>query len=157
MRGSNGVSIPATPTVSRCPFRSSERPPPEPRRRAITLGRSSPTTSTSSPRRPHQSATRSAASRSPAPPSTRAGLTESIATSRDASSTRSFRSRTRAILLQGYFEAEMAEERVEQLQSLVEPLRVKKGSTVLLHKDFDPGYTAEGLKKKDGAEKLELG
>src|SRR3954451_23715067 len=157
MRGSNGASMPATPTVSRWPLRSSEWPPPDPRRRAITLGRPSPRTSTSSPRRPHQSATRSAASRSPAPPATSAGLTESIATSRDASSTRSFRSRTCAILLQRYFGAEMADERVEQLESLIEPLRVKPGSKVVLHKDFDPGYTAKGLKKKDGAKTLELG
>ena len=31
--------MPYTPTVSRCPFRSSERPPPEPRFVAIRLGR----------------------------------------------------------------------------------------------------------------------
>jgi PPK2 family polyphosphate:nucleotide phosphotransferase len=51
----------------------------------------------------------------------------------------------------------MADERVEQLESLIEPLRVKPGSKVVLHKDFDPGYTAKGLKKKDGAKTLELG
>src|SRR5438046_1096326 len=90
MRGSNGASMPATPTVSRCPFRSSDRPPPEPRLRATTLGRSSPTSSTSRPRASHHSATAAAARRSPAPPGTSAGFTESIATRRAASSTMSF-------------------------------------------------------------------
>src|SRR6266581_8433619 len=82
--------MPATPTVSRWPFRRSERPPPLPRRRAMMLGRSSPTISTSKPCPRHHSATTLAASRSPAPPETSVGLTESVATRRDASSTISF-------------------------------------------------------------------
>ena len=64
--------MPPTPTVSRCPFSSSERPPPEPRRIAITLGRSPPTTSTSRPRSAHQSATNIAASTSPRAPAMKA-------------------------------------------------------------------------------------
>jgi PPK2 family polyphosphate:nucleotide phosphotransferase len=51
----------------------------------------------------------------------------------------------------------MADERVERVRSLIEPLRVQPGSKVSLGKDFDPGYTADGLKKKNGAETLELG
>src|SRR3954447_14406388 len=51
----------------------------------------------------------------------------------------------------------MADARVERLQSLIEPLCVEPGSKVTLSKGFDPGYTADGLKKKDGAETLELG
>ncbi len=78
--------MPATPTVSRCAFNRSDRPPPPPRLVAITLGRSSPTTSTSKPRPAHQSATNIASSRSPFPPGMSSGLTESIATSRAASS-----------------------------------------------------------------------
>ena len=37
--GANGLSIPATPTVSMCAFRSSELPPPVPRATPTTLGR----------------------------------------------------------------------------------------------------------------------
>src|SRR6185312_11596992 len=87
-RGSNGACIPPTPTVSRFPFRSSERPPPAPRFVATTLGRSSPRTSTSNPCARHQSVTKAAIAPSPAPPGTSAGLTESIATSAAASSLR---------------------------------------------------------------------
>ena len=51
----------------------------------------------------------------------------------------------------------MADSDIERLQSLIDPLRVRPGSKVTLSKDYDPGYTADSLKKKDGAEKLELG
>jgi PPK2 family polyphosphate:nucleotide phosphotransferase len=41
------------------------------------------------------------------------------------------------------------------LAELIEPLRVKPGSTVDLATDFDPGYKAGFVKKKDGADLLE--
>ena len=87
-RGSNGASIPATPTVSRCALSSSERPPPLPRAIAIDAR---------ALRRPDEldveagalgtsRATKCASSRSPAAPAMSAGLTESIATRRAARS-----------------------------------------------------------------------
>src|SRR5215211_216804 len=89
-RGSKGDSMPATPAVSRCPFSSSDRPPPVPRAIAITLGPSpGPTSSTSSPRSRAQRATKSAISRSPRPPAISSGLIESIRTSCCASSANS--------------------------------------------------------------------
>jgi PPK2 family polyphosphate:nucleotide phosphotransferase len=48
----------------------------------------------------------------------------------------------------------MASAQAEQLADLVRPLRVKPGSTVDLPRDFDPGYTADFLRKKDAAELL---
>jgi PPK2 family polyphosphate:nucleotide phosphotransferase len=51
----------------------------------------------------------------------------------------------------------MADHRAERLEELVRPLRVKPGSKVDLAKDFDPGYKAGFLKKKDGVELLQAG
>ncbi len=51
----------------------------------------------------------------------------------------------------------MADERAKRIAELVKPLRVKPGSKVNLTRDFDPGYKAGFLKKKDGAELLRTG
>jgi PPK2 family polyphosphate:nucleotide phosphotransferase len=51
----------------------------------------------------------------------------------------------------------MADERAKRIAELIRPLRVKPGSKVNLARDFDPGYKADFLKKKDGAELLETG
>ncbi len=51
----------------------------------------------------------------------------------------------------------MADERAERLAELIKPLRVKPGSKVNLGRDFDPGYKADLLKKKDGVELLRNG
>src|SRR6266705_3316981 len=51
----------------------------------------------------------------------------------------------------------MADKRAERIAELIKPLRVKPGSKVNLAKDFDPGYRAGFLKKKDGAGLLETG
>jgi hypothetical protein len=51
----------------------------------------------------------------------------------------------------------MADKRAERIAELIKPLRVKPGSKVDLAQDFDPGYKAGFLKKKDGAELLETG
>ena len=48
----------------------------------------------------------------------------------------------------------MADERAKRIAELIKPLRVKPGSKVNLGKDYDPGYKADSLKKKDGAELL---
>jgi PPK2 family polyphosphate:nucleotide phosphotransferase len=45
----------------------------------------------------------------------------------------------------------MADDRARLLARFIEPLRVKPGSKVKLAGDFDPGYKASFLKKKDGA------
>ena len=45
----------------------------------------------------------------------------------------------------------MADDRAKLLAKFIEPLRVKPGSKVKLAKDFDPGYKASFLKKKEGA------
>ena len=50
----------------------------------------------------------------------------------------------------------MADE-AKRIAALIKPLRVKPGSKVNLAKDFDPGYRAGFLKKKDGAGLLETG
>ncbi len=50
-----------------------------------------------------------------------------------------------------------AGERAQRIAELIKPLRVKPGSTVNLARDFDPGYKAEVLKKKDGAGLLQTG
>ena len=70
-----------------CAFSSSERPPPVPRATATTFGRLGATSSmcTSSPSACSHAATNRAIAASPAPPGTRLGFTESIAT-RSASS-----------------------------------------------------------------------
>ena len=51
----------------------------------------------------------------------------------------------------------MADERVARIAKLIEPLRVKPGSKVTLHKDFDPGYKADYVRKKDAQELLRTG
>jgi PPK2 family polyphosphate:nucleotide phosphotransferase len=51
----------------------------------------------------------------------------------------------------------MAEIRAERIAELIKPLRVKPGSKVDLRVDFDPGYKADVLKKKDGVELLRTG
>jgi PPK2 family polyphosphate:nucleotide phosphotransferase len=51
----------------------------------------------------------------------------------------------------------MADERAKRLAELIKPLRVKPGSKVDLARDFDPGYKAGFLTKKDGAGMLQLG
>jgi PPK2 family polyphosphate:nucleotide phosphotransferase len=51
----------------------------------------------------------------------------------------------------------MADKRAERIAELIKPLRVKPGSKVNLAKDFDPGYKADFLTKKDGAGLLETG
>jgi PPK2 family polyphosphate:nucleotide phosphotransferase len=43
----------------------------------------------------------------------------------------------------------MADDRAELIAELIKPLRVKPGSKVNLGKDFDPGYKAGYVKKKD--------
>src|SRR4051812_41164386 len=74
--------MPSTLTVSRCPQSISVRPPPVPRARTTTLGRPgvASSTSASSPASPAHATTTAAASRSPAPPGTSDGFTESAAT-----------------------------------------------------------------------------
>src|SRR6185503_6980175 len=51
----------------------------------------------------------------------------------------------------------MADERADRIAELIKPLRVKPGSTVKLAKDFDPGYKAGYVKKRDAAEIMERG
>jgi PPK2 family polyphosphate:nucleotide phosphotransferase len=52
----------------------------------------------------------------------------------------------------------MADTRVKRIEELIEPLRVKPGSTVHLAKDFDPAYKPGDLKKKkDGTRLLQTG
>ncbi|MEU6706087.1 polyphosphate kinase 2 family protein [Streptomyces wuyuanensis] len=50
----------------------------------------------------------------------------------------------------------MVDKRAERVARLIEPLRVKPGSRVDLHKDFDPRYKAD-LKKETGVELLRAG
>jgi len=51
----------------------------------------------------------------------------------------------------------MADDRAKLLAEVIEPLRVEPGSKVKLARDFDPGYKASFLKKKEGAAILEAG
>jgi PPK2 family polyphosphate:nucleotide phosphotransferase len=51
----------------------------------------------------------------------------------------------------------MADDRAKLLAKFIEPLRVKPGSKVKLARDFDPGYRASFLKKKEGATILQAG
>ena len=51
----------------------------------------------------------------------------------------------------------MADKRAERIADLIKPLRVKPGSKVNLAKDFDPGYKAGVVKKKDGTGLLQTG
>ena len=53
--------------------------------------------------------------------------------------------------------ANMADERLKRIAEFIEPLRVRPGSKVTLAKDFDPGYKADFVKKKDGIEILNRG
>jgi PPK2 family polyphosphate:nucleotide phosphotransferase len=50
----------------------------------------------------------------------------------------------------------MAEQQAARIAELIKPLRVKPGSRVNLAQDFDPGYKADFVKKKDGAEMLKI-
>jgi PPK2 family polyphosphate:nucleotide phosphotransferase len=50
----------------------------------------------------------------------------------------------------------MAEQQAARIAELIKPLRVKPGSRVNLAQDFDPGYQADFVKKKDGAEMLKI-
>src|SRR5215469_4812341 len=51
----------------------------------------------------------------------------------------------------------MADEWVARLDKLIEPLQVKPGSKVTLRKDFDPGYKADFVRKKDAHDFLQTG
>jgi PPK2 family polyphosphate:nucleotide phosphotransferase len=51
----------------------------------------------------------------------------------------------------------MSDRRARRIAELIEPLRVEPGSKVDLHKDFDPGYKANFIKKKDGIKLLKTG
>src|SRR5436190_954984 len=51
----------------------------------------------------------------------------------------------------------MADKRAKRIAELIKPLRVKPGTKVNLARDFDPGYKAGFVKKKDGAELLRTG
>lgn len=53
-------------------------------------------------------------------------------------------------------EPAMADVRAKRIAALIEPLRVAPGSKVNLAQDFDPGYTADFL-KRDGAGLLKIG
>jgi PPK2 family polyphosphate:nucleotide phosphotransferase len=51
----------------------------------------------------------------------------------------------------------MADKRAERIAELIKPLRVKPGSKVNLAKDFDPGYKAGYVKKKDARQIMQNG
>ncbi len=51
----------------------------------------------------------------------------------------------------------MADDRAKLLAKFIEPLRVEPGSKVKLASDFDPGYKAGFLKKKDAVTVLDAG
>jgi PPK2 family polyphosphate:nucleotide phosphotransferase len=51
----------------------------------------------------------------------------------------------------------MADTRAERVAELIRPLRVKPGSKVNLARDFDPGYKAGYVKKKDAQEIMQRG
>jgi polyphosphate kinase 2 (PPK2 family) len=51
----------------------------------------------------------------------------------------------------------MADKRAKQIAELIKPLQVKPGSKVNLARDFDPGYKAGFLNKKDGGKLLRTG
>jgi PPK2 family polyphosphate:nucleotide phosphotransferase len=51
----------------------------------------------------------------------------------------------------------MADQRAKRIAELIKPLRVKPGSKVNLARDFDPGYKAGYVKKKDGVPLLQTG
>ena len=137
--------MPATPTVSVCAHSSSVRPPPAPRARTTTLGRPgvASSTSASSPAARAHSTTNPAISASPAPPGTSAGLTESMATSREISSVASacIRVGSRIAMTAGYSGT-----------PLPRKLGIKRGHRVLLlgapdgFADGTLGQLPEGVK-----------
>src|SRR3954452_12344968 len=51
----------------------------------------------------------------------------------------------------------MPDERGRRIANAITPLRVQHGTTVHLGKDFDPGYKAGFVKKKDGLDLLQTG
>ena len=51
----------------------------------------------------------------------------------------------------------MADKRAKRIAELIKPLRVKPGAKVNLAKDFNPGYKAGFVKKKDGRPLLRTG
>jgi len=51
----------------------------------------------------------------------------------------------------------MADERAVRMTKLIEPLRVKPGSKVILEKDFDPRYKADIVRKADAQDYLRTG
>jgi PPK2 family polyphosphate:nucleotide phosphotransferase len=51
----------------------------------------------------------------------------------------------------------MADKRAERITELIKPLRVKPGSKVNLARDFDPGYKADYVKKRDALEIMRRG
>ena len=51
----------------------------------------------------------------------------------------------------------MADDRAAQIRRLIDPLRVKPGRNVSLHADFDPGYTAEFVRKEEAKATLQEG
>ncbi|HEU5108249.1 MAG TPA: PPK2 family polyphosphate kinase, partial [Micromonosporaceae bacterium] len=51
----------------------------------------------------------------------------------------------------------MTDQRIKRIADFIAPLRVKSGRKVVLAKDFDPGYRADFLHKRDGVGLLEQG
>jgi PPK2 family polyphosphate:nucleotide phosphotransferase len=51
----------------------------------------------------------------------------------------------------------MADYDADEIRRLIDPLRVKRGRLVTLPGDFDPGYTADFVRKKDADEMLQHG
>ena len=51
----------------------------------------------------------------------------------------------------------MTDKRAERIAELIKPLRVKPGSKVNLAKDFDPGYKAGYVKKRDASRIMKNG
>ena len=51
----------------------------------------------------------------------------------------------------------MADKTAKRIAELIKPLRVKPGAKVNLAKNFDPGYKAGFVKKKDGRQLLRTG
>ncbi len=51
----------------------------------------------------------------------------------------------------------MPDKRLEQLERFIRPMRVEPGRRVRLPRDFDPGYTADFVKKEQATEMLQQG
>ena len=51
----------------------------------------------------------------------------------------------------------MPDKRLEQLDRFIKPMRVEPGRRIRLPKDFDPGYTADFVKKEQATEMLQQG